>query len=172
MNRLSVVAVKRAVIGMSLALAAIATPRVAMAQAPDPLKFSSSQPVIIGWVIKADKTADFEAAWAGIKALLAKSDKDELKAFGQTIELFRIEGDPFDHPTPNGPIKVVMYAFNMAAPSTTHSYNPLTILYDYLAAGKEGSTVTRAEADDLYTAKIGGSYVTIQPLWKLKKIGG
>ena len=53
MNRLSVV--KRAFFGASVALIALVTPRVAMAQAAaaqdaDPLKFAVSKPTVVGWV--------------------------------------------------------------------------------------------------------------------------
>jgi hypothetical protein len=153
----------------------LAAPRVARAQEAqaDPLKFAASKPTVVGWVIKADKTAEFEAAWAGIRALLAKSDKDDLKAFGETLShLYRVDQPPFDFQSPQGPVKAVMYVFRIDAPSTAYSYNPREILYVYLKAGQEGSPVTRAEADDLYTAKLASAYLAINPLWTLTRIGG
>ena len=173
MNRLSVVAVKRAFLSASFLLVALAAPRVAMAQEADPLKFKESKPTVIGWVIRADKTADFEEAWAGIKGLLAKSDNADLKAFGQTLgQIYKIEGPPTDFTTPAGPVKAVSYIFRIDAPSTAYSYNPRSILYEYLKAGAEGSAVTRAEADALYTGKLTPAYLTINFLWTLSKVGG
>jgi hypothetical protein len=173
MNRLSVVAVKRALVGATIALLTLSGARAASAQEPDPLKFAVSKPTIMGWVIKADKTAEFEAAWAGIKDLLAKSDKDELKAFGQTMtELYKVDQPPFDFTSPQGPVKAVIYIFRLDHPSTQFSYNPRAILYEYLKAGVEGSPVTRAQADDLYINKLTAAYLTINPLWSLTKIGG
>jgi hypothetical protein len=34
---------------------------MAQEAAADPLKFSASKPTVIGWVVRADKTAEFEA---------------------------------------------------------------------------------------------------------------
>jgi hypothetical protein len=167
---------KRALVFFGLTLAVLAAPRVAFAQdaQADPLKFATSKPVIIGWVIRADKTAEFEAAWAGIRALLAKSDKEDLKAFGATMsEVYKVDQPPFDYAAaPGGSAKAVIYLFRIDAPSTAYSYTPREILYVYLKAGQEGSPVTRAAADDLYTAKLGAAYLTINPLWSLTKIGG
>ena len=169
MNRLSVVAAKRAFLSVSLALVALAAPRVAMAQeaAADPLKFKESKPTVIGWVVRADKTAEFEAGWKGIREVVAKSDKDDLKAFGKDLELWKVEQPPFDFQT----TKAVIYLFRLDSPSTTYSYNPREILYVYLNAGKEGSVITFAEATALYE-KLQASFLTINPLWTLTKIGG
>jgi len=166
---------KWAVAFFGLTLAVLAAPRVAVAQEPqaDPLKFATSKPVIMGWVIKADKTAEFEAAWAGIRGLLAKSDTEGLKTLGATMsQIYKVDQPPFDYASPGGPVKAVMYLVRVDAPSTEYSYNPREILYVYLKAGQEGSPVTRAEADDLYTAKLGSAYLTINPLWSLTRIGG
>ena len=174
MNRLSVVAVKRAFVG-AVALVALAAPRVAMAQeqpAADPLKFSASKPTVIGWVIKADKTAEFEAAWTGIREAIAKHGDDALKAFAQTLtSVYRIDGPPFDQQTEKGPVKAVIYLFRLDNPSTAFSYNPREILYVYLKAGKEGSPFAFAEATAIYE-KLQASFITINPLWTLTKVGG
>ena len=175
MNRLSVVAVKRALVGATIALLALAMPRMASAQDADPLKFAESKPKVIGWIIKADKTAEFEAAWAGIKDLLLKSDKEDLKAFGQTLnEIYKVDQPPFPFTPPGGStaVQAVLYVFRIDHPSTQFSYNPRQILYEYLKAGAEGSAVTRAQADDLYITKLTAAYLTINPLWTLTKIGG
>jgi hypothetical protein len=147
---------------------ALAAPRVATAQAApqeDILKFSSSAPVIIVNQIRADKIAEFEEGWAGIRALIAKSDNAELKAFGETLtNLYRVEQEPFDVQG----TKAVIYVFNLSAPSTTFSYNPGKILYEALKAGGEGSPVTREEADPVY-AKLQAAYLAINPPWVLVK---
>ena len=171
MNRLSVVAAKRAIVGATLALIALAAPRVAMAQDPDPLKFTSAKTTVIGWVVRADKTAEFEEAWAGIRAVLAKSDKADLKAFGDTLkDVWKVDA-PIDHQTPQGAVKANIYLFRLETPSTTYSYNPREIIYVYLKAGQEGAPLTRPDADAIY-AKLQASFLTISPLWTLTKIGG
>lgn len=161
---------KRALIVVGMALVGLMVPRMAMAQAAaapqeDILKFSTNTPVIIVNQIKADKTGDFEEGWAGIRALIAKSEDADMKAFGESLaNLYRVDQPAFD--TPNG--KAVIYIFNLSAPSTTHSYNPGKILYEGLKAGLEGSKVTRAEADAVY-AKLQGAYLAINPPWVLIK---
>ena len=176
MNRLSVVAAKR-VFGAGLLLVTLAVPRVAMAQdaaaQADPLKLSGGKPTLVVWAIKADRGADFEAAWAGIRAVLAKSDKDDFKALGQSLtEIYKVDQPPFDFTTKDGPVKAVLYVFRLDKPSTTYSYNPRTILYEYLKAGQEGAVVNRADADDLFVKKFGESYLALQAIWALNKIGG
>jgi hypothetical protein len=161
--------VKRALMVVGIAVAVLAVPRVAMAQAAaaqdDVLKFATNAPVIIVNQIRADKTAEFEDGWAGIRALIAKSDNAELKAFGETLtHLYKVDQPPFD--TASG--KAVIYIFNLGAPSTTYSYNPGKILYEALKAGVEGSPVTRAEADAVY-AKLQSAYLAINPPWVLVK---
>lgn len=174
MNRLSVVAARRAFIVAGLAIIALVSPRVAMAQdaAADPLKFAAAKPTVIGWVIRADKTAEFEAAWAATRAAIDKHGDEALKAFGQTLtSVYRVEGPPFDQPTAQGPVKAVIYLFRLDNPSTAFSYNPREILYVYLKAGKEGSPFTFADATAIYE-KLQAAYITINPLWTLTKIGG
>ena len=161
---------KRALIAVGVALAVLAASGLVRAQdaaAPqeDILKFATNAPVIIVNQVRAEKTADFEEGWAGIRAFIEKSDNAELKAFGQTLtQLYKVDQPAFD--TPNG--KAVIYIFNLSAPSTTYSYNPGKILYEALKAGAEGSPLTRAEADPVY-AKLQGAYLAINPPWVLVK---
>lgn len=175
MNRLSVIAAKRVlVVGVGLLLATLAAPRVAVAQdaQADPLKFSVSQPKVIGWVVRADKAADFEDAWKSIRELVAKSDKEDLKAFGHGLtEFYKTDAPPFDFQVNGQNVKVVVYIFRLDNPSTTYSYNPRQIIYEYLKAGQDGAVVNRADADAIYK-KLGDAFVTINPLWTLTKIGG
>ena len=158
---------------MALTMMIIAAPRMAMAQdaaapAADPLKFTSNAPLIVGFQVKADKTADFEGFWSGIRALIAKTDNAELKAFGETLtKISRVDQPPYD--AAGTTTKVVLYLFHLDAPSTTFSYRPDLIVYTYLGAGVEGSKLTRAEADPLYK-KFTDSFVSISPLWKLIKV--
>jgi hypothetical protein len=159
---------KLAIVTAAVALM-LCLPQIARAQdAPDPLKFTASGPVIVGWQIKAEKATDFETSWKGIRDLIGKSEDAALRAFGDSLtKLFKVDMAPFADASGN---QTVIYLFQLDAPSTTYSYNPLTILYTYLAAGQDGSKVTRAEADDLY-GKLQGSVLSINPLWKLVKVG-
>lgn len=165
---------KRAFWLVGVALVVLAAPRIASAQtapaaqaAPqdDILKFTTSAPVIIVNQIRAEKTAEFEDGWAGIRALIAKSDNPALKTFGETLaNLFRVDQPPFD----SGGNKAVIYIFQISTPSTAFSYNPGKILYEALKAGQEGSPVSRAEADAVY-AKLQSAYLAINPPWLLIK---
>ena len=152
----------------------LAVPGLAFAQDPaaaapvqDLLKFERATPVILAWQIKADKGKEFEEAWAGIKALIAKSENAELRAFGETLnKIFKVDAPPFDF----SGNQAVTYIFYLDPPSTTHSYDVIKILYTYLGAGVEGSKVTRAEADPL-VEKIKAGFLQIYPIWKLIKVG-
>lgn len=136
-------------------------------QAPDPLKFTTDKPMILGWQVRADKTVAFEEFWSGLKALILKSENAELKAFAETLnKLYKVDLPPMDIQGN----QTVIYLFQLDSPSTTHSYNPVMILYTYLGAGVEGSKVTRAEADALYE-KFKASYLAVNPLWPLVKVG-
>ena len=123
--------------------------RVVMGQAAaqpaaDPFKFATSGPVLFLNYIKADKTADFEEGWASVRAMLAKSDNADYKALGEHLsKLSKVDVPPVD--VSGG--KAVIYVFQIDAPSSTLTYNPRTILYEYLKAGLDGSPVTRPDAD-------------------------
>jgi len=156
------------IVGSSGRVVARSTPMTDFLQDQDPLAFTSSQPVIIAWQIKADKGKDFEEAWAGIKALTGKSENAELKAFGESItQIYKVDMPPFKV----ADNEAVVYLFRIDAPSTTHSYNPVKIIYTYLGAGVEGSKLSRADGDAIYN-KIQAGYLQINPLWKLIKVGG
>ena len=162
----------------AIALMIVAAPRLASAQtpppaaaqaaAPDPLKFATNAPAIIGWVIKADKAKDFEEFWPALRALIAKSENAELRAYGDTLtKIFKVDQPNFEM----GGSQAVQYLMQIDAPSTAHSYNPQVVIYTYLGAGVEGSKLTRAEADPLYK-KLTDAFLGVNPLWKLVKIGG
>jgi hypothetical protein len=92
-----------------------AAPAAQEAAPPDPFKFTTDAGAIL-WTVKADKTADFEAAWKEIRAKLAATDKADLKALGDTLKVFKIEGPA----SPNG----VSYLFLADPASKTLSYSP------------------------------------------------
>ena len=64
------------------------------------------------------------------------------------------------------PSAAVIYIFQLDAPSTTISYNPVKILYETIQAN---GGMTREEADAVY-AKLKDAYQSINP-WPLVKIG-
>lgn len=176
MDRLSAVisSVRRAV-GVPVLGLMLAVPGVAAAQDPaaapaqqDLLKFSSSSPALILIQIHVDKAADFEAAWAGIRAGAAKSTNADIKAYGESLsKLFKVDQPPIDGP--GG--KSTLYVLQLDAPSTSFSYNPGIFVYQNLwENGKEGAALNRAEADAIYE-KLKGSLQNINPPWKLIKIG-
>ena len=147
----------------------LAMPRAAAAQtapAPqdDPLKLSTSSPTMILMQINADKTADFESTWGSVRAALAKSEKADVKAFGETLkELYKV-----DMP---GDGKTVLYVLQLSAPSTAISYHPFKLVYEQLwNADEKLSLIPRAEADAIFE-KLKASFANINPPWKLVKVG-
>ena len=179
MNRLSALmsAATRGAGLLTLALAIVAMPRAAAAQtaaapAPPPqdvdtMKFTSAQPALIVIQINADKTADFEAAVAAMRAASAKGDAD-IKAYGDSLaKLFKVDQPPLDGP--GG--KSALYVLQLDAPSTVHTYNPAKFLYEVLwGNGKPDAILKREEADAIFE-KLKGSIQNINPPWKLNKIG-
>ncbi len=164
-----------AIAGFALLLAMPAPAAAQATTAPqqeDMLKFRSASPAIILFQINADKTADFEAGWAAIKAGFAKVTDADAKAFGATLDkLYKLDQPPMD--TPTG--KVAVYVLQIDAPSTTFSYNPVEIIYKVLwknAEGKEmeGSPLKREEADAIYNKFKDKVFQSINP-WKLTKVG-
>ncbi len=148
----------------------LAAPRTAAAQAAPPqediLKLNASVPTVILIQINAEKSADFEAAWGAMRAALAKSTKDDEKAFGDSLgKLFKVDQPPIEG-------KTVIYLLNMDAPSTTISYNPFKIIYETMwkNGATEGALATRAEADALFE-KVKAALQNINPPWKLAKVG-
>ena len=114
-------------------------------------------PVIIINQIAADKTAEFEAAWAAIREKLAKSDKPELKTFGDSLgKMYRVAVPPDQ----SGGMAI--YVFQVDQPSSTQSYHPVEILF-------KSGLFERADADMIF-AKLKDAYKNIQA-WPLAKIG-
>lgn len=154
-----------AIVGLVLVFAA---PRAAAAQAappPDLLKLGAAVPTVILIQIKADKTAEFEAAWSALRAGLAKSTKDDVKAFGESLNsLYKIDQPPLEG-------GIALYMLQIEKPSTTITYNPFAIVYEQLwNADEKLSLITRAEADAIFE-KLKAAFHNINPPWPLKKIG-
>jgi hypothetical protein len=157
---------RRAVVALGVA-ALLGAPAMAYGQQPaatpappDPLKFNLDVPLLLIYSVKPDKTADFESVWAAIKEGLAKSDKPELKTFGEGLNLFKA-----DTPAPpaGSPPVPAIYLFRIDAPSKTISYNPVKLLY-------ESGIFKYEEATPLYE-KFKDTYTGIQ-FWPMVKIGG
>jgi 2-oxoglutarate dehydrogenase E2 component (dihydrolipoamide succinyltransferase) len=108
--------------------------------APDAFKFTSDAALVI-WVVKADKTGDFESAWGDVLAKLAASGKPDLKTIADSIKLFKADGPA----TPDG----VTYFFVIDPVVKTSTYNPSTLLYS-------SGIYERAQADEVFN-KINGS---------------
>ena len=66
------------------------------------------------WLVKPEKTTDFEATWKEIKAKLATAEQADLKALGDSLRIYQIAGQP----TPQG----VQYLFIADPASKTLSY--------------------------------------------------
>jgi hypothetical protein len=108
--------------------------------------------------VKADKAADFESAWAAIRAGLAKSDKPDLKQLGDSLKMFKIDAPPVDM----AGNKAVTYIFQLNPPIKTQSYDPTKILFF-------SGAFERTEAQAIYD-KIKDCYLQINPI-PLVKVG-
>lgn len=124
------------------------------APAADVLKFSSQTAIVFNQ-IKADKTADFEAVWAEIKAGLAASAKPELQAQAASMKMFKLDVEL-------PPTEPRIYLFYIS-PVPAVTFDPVKILF-------ESGAFERAKADELY-AKLKDTYTQIQP-WPLVAFGG
>src|SRR5262245_61197082 len=123
----------------------------------DPLKLKGDQPVLIVNQIDGAKAADFEAAWAAIREKLAKSDKPEVKALGESLsKLYKVNLPPDQ----SGGLAI--YVFQVDQPSSTLSYHPVKVIY-------ETGVFERADADQIF-AKLKDGYKNIQA-WPLAKVG-
>jgi len=115
----------------------------AAAAAPDPLKFTHEF-VLVYNQVKPDKTTDFEASWATIKAGLVKSEKPELKELGESIKIFKVDAPPG---------ATVNYFFSLTPPSKTLSYDPTKILFESGAFSRDEADVIYGKLKDCYTAQ-------------------
>jgi hypothetical protein len=136
----------------------------------DMLKFTQNTPHLIVWAVKSNKAADFEALWAAIQAQFAKSERPEVKEFASTFtNMYKVNAG-----APSTPEAPVVYVFQIDKPSTTVSYNPGKIVYDFLyfqKDGKEGG-IPRTEADAIFS-KAGNMQEMFASIvaWPLVKIG-
>lgn len=158
---------RRAVVALGVAALLVGTTPVVRGQQPaatpappDPLMFNLDVPLLLIYSVKPDKTADFESVWAAIKAGLAKSEKPELKTFGEGLNLFRADTPA---PAAGAPPVPAIYIFRIDAPSKTISYNPVKLLY-------ESGIFKYEEATPLYD-KFKETYTGIQ-FWPMVKVGG
>ena len=159
---------RRIVVGLAVATLSVTTgfaqtPAPA-APAASPFVFPGDAGLILNYV-KADKTADFESTWGSIRAALAKSTKDDVKAFGESLtKLYKVDQPPIEG-------KTVLYILQIDAPSTTISYHPFKLVYEQLwNADEKLSLIPRAEADTIFE-KLKASFQNINPPWKLIKVG-
>jgi hypothetical protein len=111
--------------------------------AADPLKFTHEF-VLVYNQVKPDKTTDFEASWATIKAGLVKSEKPELKELGESIKIFKVDAPPG---------ATVNYFFSLTPPSKTQSYDPTKILFESGAFSRDEADVIYGKLKDCYTAQ-------------------
>jgi hypothetical protein len=81
----------------------------------DPFKFSTGSGAFL-WFVKADKTADFEAAWKEIRSKLSASDKADVKELGDSLKMYKIDAPPS--------AQGVSYLFVADPASKTLSYSP------------------------------------------------
>jgi hypothetical protein len=117
-------------------------------QPKDDLKLSLDAPAILLFKIKPDRVADFEALVAGICSGLAKSTKEDVKAFAASYHPFKVETAPG------------LYVFYLEKPSKTISYNPVALLYY-----TDTEAIKREEADALFPKwKDAAESINILPL--------
>jgi hypothetical protein len=123
-SRRSVVAVAfAAVLGTAMTVQAqqAAAPAAAPAPQADPFKFETDGGGIL-WQVKAEKVAEFEAAWKEIRSKLPTSEVAGVKELVATLKLYKIAGDP----GPQG----VSYLFVADPASKALSYSPTFLLFE------------------------------------------
>jgi hypothetical protein len=86
--------------------------------------------------VKPEGTADFESMFAAIKTKLAASDKPDLKALGDSLRIYKVEGAP----TPDG--QLYFFVADPASKTTSYGLSPFLLFNSGL--------FTRAEADELF----------------------
>lgn len=121
--------------------------QAAPAAAPDPFKFTSDAMTVI-WAVKSASTADFESVWGSIKTKLSASDKPDLKAMGDSLKIYKVDGPAAD--------TVTYLLFADPASKTTYSPVPF-LLYD-------SGLFERAAADALYKKLTDATAGNISPL--------
>ena len=128
---------RRTVVTLALAagLAAGWTAWTRAAQEKDDFKFSSDAAIMV-YTVKADGTGDFESMWTAIKTKLTASDKPELKALGESLRWYKVEGGP----TPDG--QIYFFVADAASKTTSYGLSPFLLFNSQL--------FTRAEADELF----------------------
>lgn len=134
------------------------------AQPQDQLKMTDDH-VMLMYQIKPEKAADWEAGWSEIKAKLVASDKPDIKQFGESIKLYKVE-------LPASPVTI--YIFDFDPPSKMFSYDPTKILYyddatKTLFGDRETIDKLYAKVDPKQTLAGVPSPVSKLPL---KKVGG
>lgn len=137
LRRLTLVALAFGVVSVGSATTAWAQAQAAPAAPaapPDDFKFSSDSGGMI-WIIKTDKVAGFDEAWAAIRAKLAASDKPELKELGASLKIYKSATPP----TPEGQT----YFFIADPASKAQTYNPSFLLF-------QSGLFTRPEADVIF----------------------
>lgn len=120
----------------------------------DPFKFKTDSAAIL-WFIKADKTADFETAMGTIKAKMIASDKPDIKAAGEGMKMFKVDGPP----SADTGYTYITVIENV---SKGTSYSPTWVLY-------ESGLFERTDAQAVYD-KLKDTYVRIVP-WSMAKVG-
>jgi len=121
-----------------------------------------SAPLVVGprenaafvvFTVKADKATEFEAAWAAIRAGLARMSSSDARAFGASLKLYRDNS--------NQPIafqSTVDYLLPADGLPAAYSYNPQRLINDTLLPA---GLITRDEADDILR-KLNESFTRIQ----------
>lgn len=136
---------RRIVLGLAVvALSATTAFAQAAPAAPSPFAFPGDGGVILNFV-KADKTADFEAALAKVKEALAKSEKPDRKAQAAGWKVFKAS-----EPGPNGAV-IYVYVMDPVAKGVVYSVGDILVE----AFGAEGSALYKTYSDAYGTPAIG-----------------
>lgn len=159
-GRRVVVALGVAVMMMVATSAQAQTPPAAAAaqpEAPDPLKFANTNPVMVLLSIKPGQEAAFEQGFTEMKAGLAAA-KPEHQAQAKSMQLMKVDLAAAGQP--------VIYVLFLDPPVTDLSYD-ITKIHYYGGAFDVSTVESRKKVDDLYakfTASLAG-----QNVWPIVK---
>lgn len=136
-----------------------AAPAQQPAQQEDGFKFDTPGRVLFVWQIRPAEVRNFTLAWQTIKAELRKMGDPSLTALADSINILQV-GLP-----PGGPTAILLFDLNPV--STTHTYNPVTLLFETLKAteDKPGVGLSYEQATEIFE-QIKNAYVEATP-WPL-----
>jgi hypothetical protein len=128
----------------------------------DGFKFNTPGRVLFVWQVRPAEVRNFTLAWQTIKTELRKMGDPSLTSLADSINILQVELPP------GGPAAILLFDLNPV--STTHTYNPVTLLFETLKAteDKPGVGLSYEQATEIFE-QIKNAYVEATP-WPLTPV--